>query len=116
MAPPNKRQRQLRRLLDAKKDSREIRCVELELEDDVQTVIGDDDFDIDGMVLDQELVRSRWEDLIKWNPAAEHSMRSAYTGDSRATKYRKLKDKEQRHPLLLTVQRSTRFSLGPILQ
>jgi hypothetical protein len=67
----------------------------LELTDNI--IIDDDDFDLDGMLLDPGLVQTRWEDLIKWNPIAEHAIRAAYTGDSRVTKYRKLKEKEQRH-------------------
>ena len=95
MAPPTKRQRQLRRILDAKKQATEIRRIELQLLDDVEKE--GDEFNLDGMALNQELVRMRWEDLIKRNPSAYHTMKSAYTGDSRATKYRTLKDKKHCH-------------------
>ena len=96
MPPPNKRQRQLHRLLDVKKQNRETERIDFELADEEQVAIIDDDFDLDGLSQNQELLQSRWEDLIKWNPAAEHSLRSAYTGDSRATKYRRLKEEEKR--------------------
>jgi hypothetical protein len=54
-------------MLDAKNQEIEIRRIDLELVDDVDKV--GDEFDLDGMALNQELVRTRWEDLIKWNPA-----------------------------------------------
>ena len=59
--------------------------------------IDDEDFNLDGISSDPSVVEKRLEDLIKWNPAADNVMRAAYSGDSRATKYRKLNAKEQRH-------------------
>ena len=96
MPPPNKRQRQIRRLAEERKQRLTIQQVDIDLLDDV--VPSDDiDFGFDGMLSDPLLVTTRFEQLLKWNPAAECSLRSAYNGDSRATKYRRLKDKKLRH-------------------
>lgn len=94
MAPRNKRQRHLQRLVEEKKQRLAIERADLELTD---VVLNDDEFDLDGMPLDDNLVQRRLEDVIKWNPAANDVMRAAYTGDSRATSYRRAKEKEQRH-------------------
>jgi hypothetical protein len=84
MAPPNNRQPQLRRLLDAKEQKLAIVRADLELTDNI--ILNDDDFDLDGMLSDPGLVQTRWKDLIKWKPAADHVMKAAYIGDSRARK------------------------------
>ena len=57
-------------------------------------IIDEDNFDIDGMLADPVVVQTRLEDLIKWNPASECIFRAAYTGDRRASKYRKHNAKE----------------------
>lgn len=95
MAPPNKQKRHLRQLLHSKKQKTAIELADQELRENI--VIYDEDFDLDGMLSDPDLVQKRLEEMIKWNPAADHIIRAAYTGDSRATKYRKLHAKEQRH-------------------
>src|SRR4051812_18759358 len=93
MASSNKRKRHLRLLQDAKKQKRAILLADQELNETTD----EDDFDIDGMLADPVLVQIRFEDLIKWNPAAESMLRAASTRDSRTTKYRKHTAKEQRH-------------------
>jgi hypothetical protein len=95
MAPPNKQKRHLRQLLHSKKQRMVTELADLELRENI--VIDDEDFDLDGMLSDPDLVQRRLEEIIKWNPAADHVMRAPYTGNSRATKYRKLNAKEQRH-------------------
>src|SRR5689334_15437298 len=97
MAPPNKRTRQLRLLFDAKRQAEANIRADAELVDEVPIEISEDEFDLEGIAFNQDLVQRRWEDLIKWNPDAEKSMRAAYTGDSRATKYRKLQQQQERH-------------------
>ena len=94
MAPPKKRQRHLHMLMKQKQQKLAIENADRELVDHVDE---DEDFDLDGMALESALVQSRWESLMKWNPAADHAIRAAYTGDSRATKYRRLKEKQDRH-------------------
>ena len=96
MAPPNKRQRQIRRLTDEKKQRLRIEQVNIELCDDI--VVADEiEFGLDGILSNTVCLNKRLEDLLKWNPAAERSLRAAYTGDSRATLFRKMKDKQMRH-------------------
>lgn len=97
MAPPSKRMCQLRQLRQAKQQKRAVELASIELMDEPQLVVIDEDFDLDGIVHDQNIVEQRWQDLIKWNPEAERTVRAAYTGDSRATKFRKQREQEQRH-------------------
>ena len=55
MVPPTKRQRQLRLLLDAKRQNLSVERADAELADEVKIAISDDDFDLDGIAIDQEL-------------------------------------------------------------
>ena len=50
----------------------------------------DEEFDLDGMSFNPDLVQTCWEALIKRNPDADNVIRAAHTGESRATKYRRL--------------------------
>lgn len=96
MAPPNKRQRQIRRLTDERQERLRNKQAESELQDGV--VAADDiEFGLDGIISNPVLLNSRLENLLQWNPSAERSMRSAYVGTSRATKFRQLKEKRIRH-------------------
>jgi hypothetical protein len=95
MAPPNKQKRHLRQLQHSKKQRTIIELADQELRENIE--FDHEDFDLDGMLSDPDLVQRRLEEIMKWNPAADHVMRAAYTGDSRATKYRKLQAEEQRH-------------------
>lgn len=97
MAPPSKRTRQLRQLREAKLQKRAVERASIELIDEPQFIVIDEDFDLDGMAHDQNVVEQRWQDLIKWNPEADGTMRAPYTGESRATKFRRQREKEQRH-------------------
>ena len=108
MAPPNKRKRQLLRLQEAKRHANEKQQIDLELLDPV--AIADDNFDLDCMLDEPEIIGSRLELMLKWNPAAEHSLRSAYTGDSKRTKYRRLKEKQDRHRAVADCPRIDNFS------
>jgi hypothetical protein len=95
MAPPTKRQRQIRRLTEERKQRVRIEQVDIELFDDFVPT-DDIEFGLDGILSNPVLLNTRLEDLLKWNLAAEHSLRAAYNGDSRATKFRRAKEKQNR--------------------
>ena len=62
MAPPNKQKRHLKQLLNSKKQRMIIKLADLELRENI--VIDDEAFDLDGMLLDPDLVQRRLEDII----------------------------------------------------
>ena len=93
--PSQQAQSHLQRLAREKKQKLAIERADLELIETV--VIDDEEFDLDGMAFGSNVVQERWEAIIKWNPAAENVTRADYTGESRATMYRRVKEKEQRH-------------------
>ena len=64
MPPPNKRQRQIRRLTEERKQRLPIQQVDIDLLDDV--VPSDDiDFGFDGMPSDPLLLTTRFEQILK---------------------------------------------------
>ena len=67
MAPPNKRQRQLKHLQEQKRIDRAVAVVTAELVDDPEESEHDFFFE-DMMNRDNDLIEKRLGDLIKWKP------------------------------------------------
>ena len=86
-----------------------------ELKDDAPIIVNDDDFDLDGISFDPELVQRRWDDLIKWNPAAENTFKAAYTGDIGQENIENCRRNIIGIVLLRIVRKLQHFSQGRIL-
>jgi hypothetical protein len=90
MAPPNKRQRQLRQLQEEHRAKRAYIQADNELLDDTEPMgaIETQFFFADMIATDDTTIERRMSELLRWKPGAGSHLRSVYTGNSRTTAYR----------------------------
>jgi hypothetical protein len=101
MAPPNKRQRQLKAIYDTRRKESALQGAEAQLFND-ELIDGEpaDFFFADMMQNDSSRIQDRMEDLLKWKTGAGFHLRAHYTGDSRTTKYRRRIEQAKRHEIV----------------
>jgi hypothetical protein len=81
MAPPNKFQRHLERVLEARRLKKVSDHASDKLQDD--PIIHDYFYFADMWSVNPEVIKRRWKDLISWKPGAGNHLRPSYAKDSR---------------------------------